>query len=397
MIITVRQLALISVLTTTCSGIVQSTPVQTVSFKAVAGQSVTPRSSQLARITLLHDSGARPRFSPDGSQIVFDRQNADGFYDVYLSDTTGRIIRSLSENRSGVPQRHNGNARFHPSGRHVVFLSEEPEHFGMGMKYLGDSGIGTFSNFRATTVEAGAFWKLTDIPIKKSLADRTFAAGVVNPVFSPDGRTFVWTERYAPGGNHNWGRWRIKSAAWEMSGDGPTLRNEQVMYTPMRGNYATAMGYVASNRVLFAGNPDGQHEYGMDLYVLDIGTGRAQKVTDTPEVWEEGACIAPNGQIVYMTNIASRDKLDFKNANWAAQRVERDYYITDSTGRQHERLTFFNDEAAPEYMGRIITAACDISRDGRFLAGTIGVDEGRGSRAELKLKTILAEFRRPLR
>lgn len=397
MIISVRQLAVVTVLTAACSGIVQSRAVQTVTFKPVAGQSAVPRSSRLARITVLHDSGARPRFSPDGSQIVFDRQNADGFYDVYLSDTSGRIIRSLTEGRPGIPQRHNGNARFHPSGRHVVFLSEEAEHFGLAMKGLADSGIGTFSNFRATTPDASKFWQLTDIPIKKSAADKTFAFGVVNPVFSPDGRTFVWTERFAPGGNHNWGRWRIRSAAWQVSGDAPTLGKAQEVYTPTKGNYATAMGYVASDRLLFAGNPDGQHEYGMDLYILDIGSGRLQNLTNTPEAWEEGACVAPNGQIVYMTNIASREKMDFGNANWAAQRVERDYYIVDSSGRNAERLTFFNDPAAPEYMGRVITAACDISTDGRYLAGTIGVDEGRGKQAELKLKTILVEFRRPLR
>jgi Tol biopolymer transport system component len=392
-----RQISVAVALTAACSGIVQSGAVQNVPFKTSAGASAVPRSSHLAKITVLHESGARPRFSPDGSQLVFDRQNADGFYDVYLSDLSGRVIRSLSEGRAGVPQRHNGNARFHPSGRHVVFVSEEEEHFGVSMKYLADPGIGTFSNFRATPPDAGMVSRLTNTPIKKSLADKTFAFGVVNPVFSPDGRTFVWTERYAQGGNHNWGKWRLKSAAWETSGDGPVLRNEKVIYTPTKGTYATAMAYIGSDRLLFAGNPDGQHEYGMDLYVLDLGSGRIQKITDTPDVWEEGACVAPNGQIVYMTNMASKDKLDFKNANWAAQRVERDYYLTDSSGREHERLTFFNDPSAPEFAGRLITAACDISSDGRYLAGTIGVDEGQGTRADVKLKTVLAEFRRPLR
>ncbi len=382
-----------------CSGVARPGAVQreAATFKPVAGETTNPRHERLVSLLLLHDSGARPRFSPDGTQIVFDRENADGFYDVYLSDLKGRIIRSLTEGRSGVPQRNNGNARFHPSGRYVVFVSEEAEHFGMRMKRMGDPGIGLFSNFRATTPQADNFWTLTDIPIKESMRDRTVAQAVVNPVFSPDGDTFVWTERYAGGGNHNWGRWRLKTAAFEVSNGRPALRSERVLYTPGKGNYATAMGYLGPTRILFAGNPDGQHEYGMDQYVLDTSSSRVRQLTETPKVWEEGSCVAPNGQIVYMTNIASREALDFEDPNWAAQPVERDYFLMNADGSEQEQLTFFNDPDAPEYMGRVITAACDVSRDGRYLAGTIGIDEGRGGRAMLRLKTVLIEFRPPLR
>jgi Tol biopolymer transport system component len=364
----------------------------------VASERLQPKSPLFSAIRILHQSGARPRFSPDGTRFVFDRRNSDGLYDVYVSDLNGQILRAVTEGQSGVPQRNNGNARYDPSGRFIVFVSEEEEHFGKNIPGIGDPGIGLMSNFRATPAEGGAFWTLTDTPIKKNIFHGMKVMAVVNPVFSSDGRMFVWTERYDNGGNNDWGRWRIRAADFVVTDGRPSLRNDHVLYTPSQGDYATAMGFLDSGRLLFAGNPDGQHEYGMDQYVLEIGSKRLRRLTSTPEVWEEGSCIAPNGRIVYMTNIASRHKIDFDEADWFRQPTERDYYIMDADGGNQERITFFNDPDASEYLGgRAIVAACDVSPDGRYLAGTLGVDTSKGARAALVLKIILAEFRTPQR
>ena len=375
----------------------QSTDAQARASANLQSGRMSARHQAVQRIEIVQQRGARPRFSPDGSVMIFDRLNDDEFYDLYLGTREGRVIRSLTEGRQDLPQRNNGNGRVHPSGAFVVFVSEEASHFGGSMRRLGDPGIGLFSNFRATTAEANGVWRLTNIDIKKGMFDRTVAKAAVNPVFSPDGRTFVWTERYASGGNHNWGRWRIKAADVVVRSGQPELQRERDLYTP-KGSYATAMAFLDSRHLLFSGNPEGQHEYGMDQYILDLDTNTVKNLTNTPGAWEEGSCVAPNGRIVYMTNIASRFPLDFKEANWAGQPTERDYYIMDGDGGNKERLTFFNDPSSPEYVGgRAIVAACDISPDGRFLAGTLGVDVSTGKRAELVLKVIVAEFRTPLK
>ncbi len=67
------------------------------------------KNSRIKAITALQVSGARPRFSPAGTEVVFDRANVDGFYDVYRSDLSGRIIASLTDGHPGINQRHNGN------------------------------------------------------------------------------------------------------------------------------------------------------------------------------------------------------------------------------------------------------------------------------------------------
>lgn len=93
---------------------------------------------------------------------MFDRRNSGDYYDVYLTDLSGNIVASLTENKKRIGQRNNGNAVFHLSGEYIVFLSEE-EHFGVQWKWLGDPGLRPFCNLWVTTRMGSRFWKLTNI------------------------------------------------------------------------------------------------------------------------------------------------------------------------------------------------------------------------------------------
>ncbi|HID07791.1 MAG TPA: hypothetical protein EYP10_11670, partial [Armatimonadetes bacterium] len=351
------------------------------------------KSPHLGRVCIL-GRGARPRFSPDGKLIVFDRKNPDGFYDVYLMNLKGHIVRSLTDGRSDFLHRHNGNATIHPSGKFVVFLSEEEHHPWLELFWLGDPGLGLFCNLWATDLEGRRFWKLTNIPIKRDISDATPVFGVVNPLFSPDGEWLLWTERFGHGGHHNWGRWRVKRARWMLKEGKPSLEGEEVLFVPRRGNYVTAMGFLDKSHLLIAGNLDGQHEYGMDQYVLDLATRRLTNLHNTPKFWEEDAAITPDGRhIIYMSNATSRYALNFDDPNWVAQPREREYWLMSADKGHRERLTYFNEPSAPEYLGRrIIVAAADISPDGKWLVGTLGIDFGDESRAKIALKVVLFEL-----
>lgn len=118
---------------------------------------------------MLQQQGARPRFAPSGDLVAFDRKNEDGYYDVYISALNGRIVRSVTAEAGRFP-RNNGNPVFHPSGRFLVFISEESEHFLPRTKYLGDPGMGLFCNLWAIDLDTGRFTKLTNAPIKRSVA-----------------------------------------------------------------------------------------------------------------------------------------------------------------------------------------------------------------------------------
>ena len=104
-------------------------------------------------VSMILQSGARPHFSPDGKTIVFDRKDEDGNYHLYLSDLQGHVLASLTKGNDGVPQRNSGNGVFHPSGRYVVFIAEEPKHFGGQKTYFGDPGVGLYCNLWAMDIK----------------------------------------------------------------------------------------------------------------------------------------------------------------------------------------------------------------------------------------------------
>ena len=360
-------------------------------------QSACAAQNQLIEsIRIIQSEGARPRFAPSGTEFVFDRVNADGYADLYVSDLNGTILASLTDGKTGLPQRNNGNGVFHPSGRFVIFVSEAETHFADQVKYLGDSGVGLFSNLWATNPDGSRFWMLTDTPIKQKLMDGVPAYAVVNPRFSRDGKLLIWTERYADDGSHNWGEWMIQGAEFIIENGTPRLENPRTLFVPTDGNFVTFMGELPSGEWILAGNLDGQHEYGMDQYRYDPRSGALVNLQNTPELWEEDASVSPASRIVYMTNADSAFTFDFEDANWAAQPMEREYHVMDADGGHKERLTYFNDPSAPEHLGHpVLTVASDFSPDGRYLAGTIGVDYGDGGRRDVVLTIILITLREP--
>ncbi len=361
------------------------------------------KSSWLANISILQKSGARPSFSPSGKVIVFDRQDGDGFFHLYLSDLRGKILRGLTGGKAGGPRRSSGYGTFDPTGKYVVFNAEQGQHFGMQMKFLSDPGLGTYFNLWATDISGKHFWQLTNIPIKRSLFDRVPSMGIVHPLFSPDGKKLIWTERYRDNGyqhcNNNWGYWRLMQGDWRVKNGAPSLVNQTVLYTPTVGNYVTAMGFLDSHTLLVAGNLSGQHVYGMDQYTYNLTTHKLVDLTNTPDYWEEDSSIDPKGgTIVFMSNQASRYKLDFCNPDWAQQPRERDYWMMDRSGSHKQRLSYFNDSSAPEYVGkRVIVAASTFSPDGRYLAATLGIDNGTATKSDIKLEIVLLDLQQPPR
>lgn len=346
---------------------------------------------------LIQPNGSRPKWSPDGDRFVFEARHLDQYYDLYISDRTGRTAPSLTSGRP-ISQRHHGNGIYRPQGGYIAFQSEALTHFAgwtaYGPEPASGPGVGLFNNLWVT--DGRQFWQLTDIPIKQSMSDGLPAFGTVNPRFSWYDSTLVWTERYEAGGNNGWGKWRLKAGTFLVGPNGPELRNQRVIFTPSVGTYVTAMEFMKPGLLLVAGNLDGQHEYGMDQYLLDVPTGVFRNLTGTPEFWEEGSCVAPSGKIVYMTNRDSRYAVDFTR-DWVGQPVERDYWMMDPDGSNKERLTYFNDPSAAEYQGwRAVTIACDISPDGKTLAATVGRDYGDAEQARILWQIWLIDFSTPL-
>lgn len=63
--------------------------------------------------------------------VVFDAKGSDGYYDVYIQNLDGTNKECLTRQKAELPQKHNGQPSFYPSGEYIVFQSIDPELEGM--------------------------------------------------------------------------------------------------------------------------------------------------------------------------------------------------------------------------------------------------------------------------
>jgi len=359
-----------------------------------------PSDVKVQSIKMLSENSARPNWDLSGSnRIAFDRKNADGYYDVYVINADGSGLISVTDGKSGVWQRHNGNPCWHPSGRFIVFQSEHPEHLSAGKdKFSSEPGVGVYNELWVTNPTGDRFWQLTFHEVKMNLLDNKKAVGVLNPRFSQDGSRLIWTERYDKGGR--WGKWRIMMADFIIDeARGPHLGSQRIVLTASDygGSYVTCMGMTPDGtRLSLAGNLSGQDEFGMDLYLYDLGSMTLKDLTNDPKEWTEGAAITPDGKkILYMSNKGY--PLDPANEHWYWQKIKREYWIMNLDGSEKRQVTHFNTPGYSEYRTYpTIVAACSWSPDGKRLAATIGEDIGTEEKANFILKVVLIEFNRPL-
>lgn len=200
----------------------------------------------------------------------------------------------------------------------------------------------------------------------------------------------------------DWGYWRIKTADFIIGPSGPELQNMAVVFDPpvYCGNsncqYANGMAFINDTTILVTGNLDGQHVYGMDLYLYDLTSKRLINLLNTSEYWEEGAAYS-NGKIVYMTNIDSEYILDFTDPEWQNQPRTREYWIMNVDGSNKRRLTYFNSSNSPEYFNlsqgrRTIVAKCNFSHDGSMMLGAVGFDNGSADTVQMTINLGFFEF-----
>lgn len=331
--------------------------------------SSSPEKFRVKKVTWLMDRAGRLDWAADPKgRIAFDSRGPDGYYDVFLAQADGSNRVCLTCDRAGqVPQKHNGNPAWHPSGRFLVFMAEKAVH--PADSSASSPGAGLWCDLWIVTDDGKSFYQLTSLPLDQ-------AQGALHPHFSRDGKKLLWSERIRGFRQpENFGEWAIKVADFSFEGE-PKLTNVRAFQPGVRRMWYETHGFSPDDRlILFAGDvQEGQAIENMDVCTLDPATGALTNLTPSLDAWDEHAHFSPSGErVAWMSNqgLPGRGTVPWgQYMNW----LSTELWIMSPDGSNKQKVTFFNDPKHPMYCGgRAIVGDGDWSRDGKKYAVLVNV------------------------
>jgi Tol biopolymer transport system component len=288
----------------------------------------------------------------------------------------GTKRKCLTCDRVQVPQKHNGQPAWHPSGDFIVFQSVDPKLKGLPKifskqeKALTGPGAGVNNNLWLVDKDGERFWQLTEVEDKK---------GVLHPHFSHDGKKLIWAEivdqKVKPSGD-----WAIKIADVIIDGNSAKLKNIIVL-KPGNMQFFETHGFSADDsKILFSAAPDGYYS-NLDIYSYDLITKEHKQLTGPDSEWDEHAQYSPDGKkITWMSSKGITQKIQ-------QYKVKTDYWIMDSNGENKKRITFFNNPQDKNYIEGGVAAGDNAwTSDGKKILGYLIVREHQAN------KNVLIEF-----
>jgi Tol biopolymer transport system component len=314
--------------------------------------------SRVTGVEILRENGGRVDWSEANGLIAFDMVGEDGFYDIYTIEPDGTNERCLTCGKGALlPQRHNGNPAWHPSGEFLVFQAEREEHPLVSSRptLRANPGIGQYNDLWIVSREGERVYRLTDAE------DAALAA--LHPHFSPDGTRLSWSEMVEEptytSRRRFFGLWRLKVAEFSLGAAGPELRNVRT-YQPGGAAFYENHGFSPEGGdLLFTSNFESAARWfiGNDIFLMELETGATRPLTD--EGYNEHAGYLPDGRIVWMSNVDNRNR-------------GTDYWMMNADGSEKVRLTCFNNRRCAEHDAwRIVAADWTPSPDGRSIAALL--------------------------
>lgn len=339
-----------------------------------------PVSSLISRIKVLTKNGGRVDWSHANDRIVFDRAGDDGYFDVWTMNADGTKQVSLTAGKAGLPQRHNGNPAWHPSGRYIVFQAQK-SGIPRRAERTSQPGAGVLNDLWLMTADGDKFWKLHDVHLDISKN----APGVLHPHFTHNGKRLLWSERLRAGGGP-FGEWALKLADFTMASERPRLENIRT-YQPGGAAFYESHGFSSdNNRFLFTSNQD--RGRGLHIYEFDLRTERERRLTDGIGVWNEHAQYTPDGRhILWMSSRGLTIR----------PRLKTEYWIMKSDSSEKQQLTSFNTQNSTLFGQREALVAADSAwgPDGRRLVALV-IDADPSSAKRDQGQIVLIEFTKEL-
>lgn len=307
---------------------------------------------------------------PTNNIVVYGQFGADGYVDIYLLNPSTGGRSSLTDGKEGCPQKSNGNAAWHPSGKYIVFTAEK-ESNPVSLRREAVPGSGYNCDLWLASADGSNFYPLTNYPM--------YDRAVIHPHFSHDGVKLFWAERLGNSHGSDWGEWALKIAEFSVDQDSPRLSNVQ-SYQPGQNHYfyESHCFNADDDKVLFTANSGGQSDSGLDIYEMDLKTGRTVNLTNTPTDWDEHAQYSPDGEhIAWMSATGLGVSISgIADHAWENQ-LATELWLMDRDGTGKQGLTYFNDFGYAESLGskRAIVSDITWSPDGEQIAVLVGLPD----------------------
>jgi len=344
-------------------------------------------------ITNIKEYGKSVDWLPAGNLVASARMLYDEYYDVIIfsmDDPAGETW--LTHEVAGVPQKHNGNPAWHPSGEYLVFTAENEDVPDIYDEHA-IPGKGVNCNLWVARADGSEFGQLTEI--ETAVLD---AQGVIHPQFSPDGSRLLWAERVGEDASAYWGRWVLKVAQFEDNGvDLPGLGDVETFDPAVQSGFYESHAFSHDGEeIMFTGNiMEGQHELGMDICTMNLQTENLTRLTTTFADWDEHAHWSPDGGNIVWMSSAGLDidwPEDMGPDDWRYY-LATELWIMNSDGSNQQRLTYYNEPDHPHNQApRTVVSDSAWSPGGGSLIVLVAHYDGTGPASTAYTELVLIEL-----
>jgi len=259
--------------------------------------------------------------------IAYGRTAASGHFHTFIADADGGNERRVAF-AAWHDDRHQFPAAWHPGGEYLAVLVEKNQHERRSVD--ATPGYGAYTDYWLVTRDGSRAWKLYELP-------DGYEHAITHAAFSPDGTTFVWTERVkAPrlfDLNLFAGAYVFKVADFVATPQ-PHLENVRTVVPGGVEQGGEVESIAADNKTIaFYSTYISKNLFASRIYTMNVETGATHELTT--ESFAQAPTFTPDGRsIVYITG-AGADIFAF-------QLQGADWWIMSVDGSDKRRLTFMN-------------------------------------------------------